>query len=165
MNKEQLSRERHWQTQALIDVFVSLRENEVVPYADLAKRCKFDEASVRRRIQSAKRATRDEHHVVIDVVRGVGVCRLSQDLITAPVGKAIGRMRSSARTAHKLIKNGITDFDKLPKDKKSEVFMQQAIAGAVLVATSASSKRVLKEHAEVTNSELKLGRTLELLKG
>ena len=124
MNKEAFSRERHWQTQALVDAFVALKENEVVPYADLAKRCKIDEAAVQKRLQAAKKIALREHHVIVDVVRGVGVCRLTQDLVTAPVSKAIGRMRSSARTATRLIKHGVTDFAALPKEKRSEVFMQ-----------------------------------------
>ena len=110
MNKEEFTRERHWQTQALIDVFVTLKENEVVPFNDLAQRCKIDVTSVKKRLQSAKKIARDEHHVVIDAVRGVGVARLSQENVTAPVARARGRMRSAARTGMKLIKNGITDF-------------------------------------------------------
>jgi hypothetical protein len=164
VNKEAFSRERHWQTQALVDVFVALNENEVVPYDELARRCNIEEAQVRNRVQSAKRIALREHHVVVDVKRSVGVCRLSQDLITAPVGRAIGRMRSAARTATRTIKHGVTDFEKLSKDTKSTLYMQQAIAGTVLLATDRSSKRVLKEHAETTNGELKIGRTLELLK-
>ena len=163
-NKETFSRERHWQTQSLVDVFVALNENEVITYADLAKRCSIDEKSVRMRVQSAKKIARDQHHVVIDVKRKVGVTRLSQDLVTAPVGRAIGRMRSSARTAHKLIKNGVTDFEKLSKDVKTTLYMQQAVVGTVLLATDRSSRRILSEHAETTNGELKIGRTLELLK-
>lgn len=164
MNKEQFSHERHWQTQALVDVFVSLKENEVVPYAELAKRCKIDEKSVRKRIQSAKKIALREHRVIVDVVRGAGVARLSQNDVTAPVGRAVGRMRSAARTGLRLIKNGITDFDKLPSDTKTTVYMQQAVVGTVLLVTDRSSRRQLKEHAEATNSEIKIGRTLEMLK-
>lgn len=164
MNKEEFSRERHWQTQALVDALVGLKENEVVPYSDLAKRCKIDESSVRKRLHSAKKITLREHHIIIDSVRSVGVCRMSQDLVTAPVGKAIGRMRSAARTGSRLIKHGITDFSKLSGDTKSTVYMQQAVVGTVLLATDRSSKRILKEHAETTNGEIRIGRTLELLK-
>lgn len=164
MNKEQFSRERHWQTQALVDAFVTLKENEVVPYAELAKRCKIDEKSVTKRIQSAKKIALREHHVIIDVVRGVGVARLTQNDVTAPVGRSISRMRSAARTGHRLIRNGITDFDKLSTETKSTVFMQQAVVGTVLLVTDRSSRRMLKEHADETNSEIKIGRTLEMLK-
>lgn len=164
MNKESFSRERHWQTQALVDVFVGLKENEIVTYAELSRRCKIDEKSMRARLQSAKKIARDQHHVVIDTVNKIGVTRLSQDLVTAPVSKAIGRMRSSARTAHKLIKNGVTDFDKLSTETKSTLYMQQAVAGTVLLATDRSSQRRLKEHAETSNGALNVGRTLELLK-
>lgn len=164
MNQEQFSRERHWQTQALVDVFVGIKENEVVPYAELAARCKIDERSVRCRLQSAKKIVLREHHVVIDVVRGVGVARLSQKDVTAPVGRAIGRMRSAARTGHRLLKNGITDFEKLPRETRSTVFMHQAVVGAVMLATDRSSRRMLKSHAEITNSEINIGRTLEMLK-
>jgi hypothetical protein len=164
MSKEAFSRERHWQTQALVDVFATLKENEVVPYGDLAKRCNIDESSVMKRLQAAKKIVLREHHVVVDAVRGVGMCRLSQDLISAPVGKSIARMRSAARTGSRLIKHGVTDFEKLPKETKTTLYMQQAIVGTVLLATDRSSKRILKEHAETTNGELKIGRTLELLK-
>lgn len=164
MNTEEFSRERHWQTQALVDVFVGLKENEVVPYADLATKCKIDESAVRKRVQSAKKIARDQHHVVIDVVRGVGVARLSQNDITAPVARARGRMRSAARTGMKLIKNGVTDFEKLPQETKTTLYMERAIFGTVMLATDRSSRRMLKEHAETTNGELKIGRTLELLK-
>lgn len=41
--------------------------------------------------------------------------------------------------------------------------MQSAIAGTVLLATERSSKNTLKA-AATANGELKLGRTLELLK-
>lgn len=164
MNKEAFSRERHWQTQALVDVFVALNDNEVVPYDELAKRCNIEEEQVRKRVQSAKKIALREHHVVVDVKRGEGVCRLSQDLVTAPVGRAIGRMRSAARTGNRLIKHGVTDFQKLPQETKTTLYMQQAIVGTVLLATDKSSKRILKEHAETTNGELKIGRTLELLK-
>lgn len=164
MNKEAFSRERHWQTQALVDVFAALKENEVVPYAELAKRCNIDELSVRNRVQSAKRIVLRDHHVVVDVVRGVGVGRLTQNDVPAPVGRAIGRMRSAARTASRTIKYGVTDFDKLTQETKSTLYMQQAIAGTVLLATDRTSRRMLKEHAEATNSEIKIGRTLEMLK-
>jgi hypothetical protein len=165
MNKEQqFSRERHWQTQALVDTFATLKENEVVPYADLAERCKIDEKSVRARVQSAKKIVLREHHVIIDIVRGVGVARLTQTDVTAPVGRAIGRMRSAARTGHRLIRDGVTNFDKLSRETKSTVYMQQAIVGTVLLATDRTSRRLLKKHAEETNSEIKIGRTLEMLK-
>lgn len=161
---DKFSRDRHWQTQALVDVFAALKEGEVVPYAELAKRCNVDEASVHGRVQSAKKIALRDHHVVIDVVRGVGVARLAQTDITAPVGKAITRMRSAARTGHRLIRHGITDFEKLPPDTKSTVYMQQAVVGTVMLVTGQSSRRLLKEHADATNSEIKIGRTLEMLK-
>lgn len=164
MNKEQFSRDRHWQTQALVDVFIGLKENEVVAYVELAKRCKIDESAVKKRLQSAKKIARDEHHVVIDAVRGVGVARLSQENVTAPVARARGRMRSAARTGMKLIRNGITDFEKLPQETKTTLYMERAIFGTVMLATDKSSRRMLKEHAETTNGDLKIGRTLELLK-
>lgn len=164
MNKEQFYRERHWQTQALVDAFVALKENEVVPYKDLAVLCKIDEKSVRNRVQSAKKIARNQHNVAIEVVRGVGVTRLSQDLVTAPVAKAITRARSAFRTGHQLIRRCITDFASLPAETKSTVYMQQAVIGAGLLVTDRSSKRILKEHAETSNGVINVGRTLELLK-
>lgn len=164
MNKEEFARERHWQTQALVDAFVGLKENEVTPYEALAKLCKIDVAAVRKRLQSAKKIALVEHKVIIDTVRGVGVARLAQEHVTAPVAKARGRMRSAARTGTRLIKNGVTDFEKLSSDTKSTLYMERAIFGTVLLATDRSSRRILKEHAETTNGELRIGRTLELLK-
>lgn len=164
MNKEDFVRERHWQTQSLVDVFAGLKENEVVPYADLARLCKIDEPAVRKRLQSAKKIVLRDHSIIIETVKSIGVCRITQELVTAPVGKAMGRMRSAAKTAHGLIRHGITDFDKLTRETKSTVYMQQAIVGAVMLTTSHSSRRMLKEHADTTNGEIKIGRTLELLR-
>lgn len=164
MNKEQFSRERHWQTQALVDVFVTLKENEVTPYDALAKKCKIDVASVKKRLTSARNIALAEHHVLVDTVRGVGVARLAQENVTAPVQRQRARMRSAARKGVKLITRGVTDFEKLPNETRSTLYMERAIFGTVMLATDQSSRRVLKEHAETTNSELKIGRTLELLK-
>ena len=164
MNKESFIRDRHWQTQALVDVFIGLKENEVVPYAQLAKMCKIDEPAIRKRLQSAKKIALAEHHVIVDVVRAVGVVRLGQENVTAPVARARVRMRSAARTGIKLIRDGVTDFEKLPTDAKSTLYMERAIFGTVVLATDKSSRRLLKEHAETTNGELRIGRTLELLK-
>ena len=164
MDKQTFSRDRHWTTSALVDVFAALEEGVTVPYAELAKRCNIDEESVRRRVQSAKKIALRDHHVVIDVVRNVGVARLAQNDVTAPVGRAIGRMRSAARTGHRLIQHGVTDFEKLPPDTKSEIFMQRAVVGTVLLVTDRASRRMLKEHASETNSEIKIGRTLEMLR-
>lgn len=119
---------------------------------------------MKKRLQSAKKIALVEHHVVIDSVRGVGVARLSQEHVTAPVAKARGRMRSAARTGIRLIKNGVTDFEKLSGDVKSTLYMERAVFGTVVLATDRTSRRILKEHAETTNGELKIGRTLELLK-
>jgi hypothetical protein len=164
MNKEEFTHERHWQTQALVDVFVGLKENEVTGYEMLAKRCKIDVASVKKRLTSARNITLSEHHIVIDTVRGVGVARLDQKDVTAPVARQRTRMRSAARKGVKLITRGVTDFEKLPAETRSTLYMERAVFGTVMLATDKSSRRVLKEHAETTNGELKIGRTLELLK-
>jgi hypothetical protein len=73
-------------------------------------------------------------------------------------------MRSAARKGVKLITRGVTDFEKLPAETRSTLYMERAVFGTVMLATDKSSRRVLKEHAETTNGELKIGRTLELLK-
>lgn len=164
MNKEAFARDRHWQTQALVDVFVGLKENEITPYDRLAQLSKTDVAAVKKRLQSAKSIALAEHHVIIDVVRGVGVARLGQENVTAPVARQRVKMRSAARKGIKLIANGVTDFEKLPTDKKTTLYMERAIFGTVVLATDKNSRRVLKEHAETTNDQLKIGRTLELLK-
>lgn len=165
MNKEsKFSAERHWQTQALVDVFVGLKENEVTTYDALAKKCKIDVAAVKKRLTSARNIVLAEHHVVIDTVRGVGVARLAQENVTAPVARQRTRMRSAARRGVKLITNGVTDFEKLPNDTRTTLYTERAVFGTVMLVTAPSSRRLLKEHAETTNSELKIGRTLELLK-
>lgn len=164
MDKEQLRKERHWQTQALVDVFVGLKENEVVPYVDLAKKCKIDVESVKKRLESAKKIALHDHRAIIDTVRGVGVVRLGQENVTAPVARQRNRMRSAARRSTKLIQRGVTDFEKLPKETRTTLYMEQAVAGTVMLATSQVGRRAIAEHAAATNSELKIGRTLELLK-
>lgn len=158
-------RERHWQTQALIDVFVELKENEVAPYALLAEKCKIDVAAIKKRMQSARTIALSEHHIIIDVIRNVGVVRLNQENVTAPVARQRLRMRSAAKKGIELIRDGVTDFAKLTPETRSRLFMEKAVLGTAILASEKSSRKTLEDHATTSNEELKLGRTLELLKG
>lgn len=157
-------KERHWHTQALVDVFVALNENEPITKDELAKRAGIDVKSARAHYESARKIALREHHVVIDVcVRGESVVRRPQSEVPIVADKGLTRMRNTARAVRRVITSGVTDFDSLPNEVKSTLHMQSAIAGTVLLATERSSKNTLKA-AATTNGELKLGRTLELLK-
>ncbi|HVJ30615.1 MAG TPA: hypothetical protein VNA66_09935 [Gammaproteobacteria bacterium] len=163
MNSEpKIIKERHWQTQALVDAFIAMKENEIADYATLATRCNMDVKAVKQRIQSAKDIAQ-RSHVVVVVHRGT-VERLPQDRVHVPVERNLNRMRSQARRARRTIREGVTDFAKLSQETKSTLYMQNAIAGTVLLATDKASKKRLREHADVANGELNIGRTLELLK-
>lgn len=164
MDKSTPIHERHWQTQALIDAFVTLAENQAATYEQLAAMCKVDVAAVKRRLQGAKKVALSDHHVIIETIRKVGVVRLAQAKVTVPVERHRGRMRSAARRGIKLIEKGVTDWNALDRHTKSTLFMERAVFGATVLVTDQRSRRVLKEHAETTNAELNIGRTLELVR-
>lgn len=156
--------ERHWQTQSLVKVLIALKENEVVSYDELSRLSDVPREDIRtRRLQSAKKIAERDHHVLIDTVNGVGVRRLPQDQVAVPVSKRRTRIRGAARRIVNTIRDGITDFEKLPGDVKTMAYANRAVAGAVLLATSPRSEKVLKEHA-AANGEINVGRTLEMLK-
>lgn len=158
-------KERHWHTQALVDVFIGMGTGEQLTWEQLGQRAGISAQSAKSRYESAKKIALREHHVVIDIaVRGVSIRRVAQQDVPGVADKGITRMRNTARSVRRTIVQGVTDFDALPSDVKSTLHMQSAVAGTVLLVTERSSKRTLKEHAETTNGELKLGRTLELLK-
>lgn len=157
-------KERHWHTQALVDAMVAMNTNEPITRDDLAKKAGIDRRSLDGRYESAKKIALREHHVIVDIhVRGETLVRRPQEDVTIPADKGLTAARNKARSVKRLISSGVTDFDALPNEVKSTVHMQSAIAGTMLLATERSTKRTLKA-AAAANGELKLGRTLELLK-
>jgi hypothetical protein len=161
MSKE--AYERHWQTQALVDALSAIASEASVPYEELSRMSGVPVEDIReRRLQSAKKIVERDHHILIDTIRGFGVRRLTQEDIAVPLTKRRTRMRGAARRNINSIRDGITDFEKLPVDVRSAAYTHRAVAGAVLQATSYRSEKLLKQHT--SNGELNIGRTLELLK-
>ena len=156
--------ERHWETQALIDLFASMAENEKISYSDLAARCNTDVKSIKKRMNSARDAVLTDHHVIIYTLRGWGVERIPQQNVTVPVSKQRQRARNASRKGIKYIKEGVHDWDALPKDTRTQLFVEQAVLGATVLFTTEKSRKKLKDHVETTNAKLDIGRTLELLK-
>lgn len=164
VDSEKFRHERHWETQTLIDAFLGLKENTPTTYQELADICKISIAAVKKRMHSARNIALSAHNLVIDSVHGVGITRLSQDLVTAPVAKQRGKMRSAARRGIKLITKGVTDFAALPAATQSTLYVERALLGTVAYLTTPSSRKVLESHTSTTNAQLSIGRTLELLK-
>lgn len=158
--------DRHQHTQALVAALIALPSADVVTFDELSRLSGVPVDDIRtRRLQRAKKIAERDHHVLIDTVSGVGVRRLSQDEIGVPIAKRRTRIRGAARRIVNSIRDGITDFDKLPAEVKTTAYASRAVAGAVLLATSPRSEKLLKGQVETANGELKIGRTLELLKG
>jgi hypothetical protein len=160
-----VTNDRHWQTQDLVAVLIAIPVNEVVKYDELSRLSGVPALDIRaRRLQRAKKIAERDHHVLIDTLTGVGVRRLPQEEVGVPIAKRRTRIRGAARRIVASIRDGITDFDKLPGDVKTTAYASRAVAGAVLLATSSRSAELLKGQVETANGELNIGRTLELLK-
>ncbi len=161
---ERFKNERHWQTQALVDVFAELPEGTVTTYQELSKLCEMSVSAVKKRMTNARNMVLEEHNVIIETERGKGVIRLPQTQIAHPVSKARLRMRNAAKKGAKLISFGITDFKALPTDTQTVVRMESAIFGTIKMMTNPKGRRLLQAAAAAANEDLKIGRTLDLLK-
>jgi hypothetical protein len=156
--------ERHWETQRLVDAFVALELSEKISLADMAARCGVSAIAIKSREQSAKRAALHEHNVIIMTVRGFGYERLPQDAADVPAAKYLAGARAKARRAGNALKHGITDWNKLERTKKNEMFVVQAQCAAIVHVTGPSARKKLSAGVETANAKLDFGRTLELLK-
>ncbi len=154
---------RHPLTQKVVDVLVRLKDGETIAYAEIATRCGATVAQLKQRVAAARNAALREH-VVIDTVINVGLVRLSQDDVPAPVGRQRARARSAARRGLKLIRQGVTDWGKLSDGTRSALLVETAVFGAVALATSTAGRARLEEGAKKESGELSIGRTLELLR-
>lgn len=158
-------RERHHETQRLADVLATLPENSPIDYASLAQLSNLSVVGVKRRYQTARRIALHDRHVLIETVRGIGVVRIPQDGVNAPVTRHLNRARSAAKRGKNTIKHGITDFEKLPRDVKTQTFVQQAQLGALMLFTSKRARKRLGGAVETANGKLDVGRSLEVMKG
>lgn len=160
-----LTFERHWQTQALVTALLTLRDGDRMSFADLAQLAGVPIDDVRkRRLYRAKLILQRDHHVLIDTISGFGVVRLPQERVTVPVEKRQIRIRGAAHRIVNTVRDGITDFNRLPTEIKTAAWTSRAVAGAVLLATSKRANRTLRGQVEASNGQLKIGRTLELLR-
>ncbi len=155
---------RHWQTQRLVDVFASLAIGERISWADVSARCGVDVGALRKRLQSARRAALHEHAAIILSVPGVGFERLPQDAADLPATKYLAGARSKARRARDVIRKGVTDWERIERTKKNELFAVEAQAAVVAVVTTATTRARLAAAAETSNARLDFGRTLELMR-
>jgi hypothetical protein len=154
--------ERHWQTQRVIDALAELEPGERISKDDLAARCDISVDSLDKRMQSAKNGALRDHNVIIMSIRGFGVERVPQNAADVPVGKYLNGARNKARRASNVFKHGITDWEKIPKDKRTLMFAQQAQLGVISHVANARGQR--KIASAVANGRIDVGRTLELLK-
>ena len=156
--------ERHWQTQRLVDVFAAMEVGGRSAWADIAASCDVAMDAIKKRVQSARRAALHEHNAIIVSVRGYGVERVPQDEANRPAVKYMAGARNKARRATNVFRHGITNWDKIERSKKNEMFVTQAQCAVVAQVTKASARKKLAVAAETANTKLDFGRTMELLK-
>lgn len=154
----------HRQTRALVLALTTLKDGETISFEDLAILASVPVDDIRkRRLWSAKKIIERDHHILIETISGIGVRRLHQDAVVIPIEKRRVRVRGAAIRIVNTIRDGITNFDDLPKDVKTTVWATRAVAGAVLLVSSPRSERKLKKCTEIENGGIRVGRTFELL--
>lgn len=154
---------RHWQTQRLVDVFAALAIGERLSWVDAASKCGVEVDALRKRLQSARRVALHEHAVIIVSIPGVGFERLPQDAADLPATKYLAGARSKARRARDVIRKGVTDWERIERTKKNELFAIEAQASVVAQVTSSTTRARLAAASETANARLDFGRTMEVL--
>ena len=91
-------------------------------------------------LETARRKLRDDHNMVFDAVRSVGLRRLS-DAETVEAGASyLGKVKRAARRGARVI-TAIKDFERLPDDVKIRHNAAMSALGAI---EAVSSGRVVK---------------------
>src|ERR1700685_3971835 len=134
----EISKSIHWQTQKLVDVLANLQPYEETTYAQLAVLCDIDIGSIKKRLLSAKNITLRDHNVIIETVRMVGVVKVEQKDVTAPVKRQKNKIRSAAKKGRKFIKHGVTDWDALSHEKRTQLWTDSAQLGTIELITDRS---------------------------
>lgn len=157
--------ERHWLTSRLVEVFAGLQTDEWIAKADVAEKCGVGEDAIEKRYRSAYLIAEREHHVIVRPERRdkvSGFRRFDQADADIPSRKYLNGAKNKAKRATNVIKHGVVDFEKIPPDKRRELFALQSQAAVIARASDARTTRALTSGP--ANARIDVGRTLEFLK-
>lgn len=154
----------HWETKRLVEVLVATEVGSVISFTELSKLGDMPVSSVKRRLYRACQISLRDHHALVVVIRRVGVQRLGQDGVPVPVEAQRKRIRNSANRGRKAITYGVTDWNKLDGETKTRLYVDMAVLGVVSQATDRNTRKRIEGQVRMSNTEINVGRTLELMK-
>lgn len=153
----------HWQTARLVDLFRDFTDGQQATYEEMAKSCDTSVAAVKVRLHSVREILLRDHHVIVETIRKVGVRRIPQGEVTRPVAAKRSRIRSAAAGGRRLIASGVTDWEQLPPETRTQLLTDSAVLGTIVHATDHNTRKKILGQVEA-NGQQSIGKVLELMK-
>lgn len=136
-----------------------MQAGDEVSYAELTKEIGRDVDGACSALQSARRSLLNSNQIVFDVVRGVGLRRLTDAEIVDASERDIAHVRRAARRgAKKLLSIG--NFDALPNDKQLQHTTRLSVMSMIAHTTSDKQISKVEKAASGRSQELPIAETL-----
>jgi hypothetical protein len=152
-------------TRTIYDRIARMTMGEVVTYREFSDLVNEDVTlDGRGTLNSARRMAQRDLQIVTDTVRKTGIKRLTDVEVVDASDASFGELRRAARRGIDRT-TAITDFERLPNDKK--IRHNAAVSALGVIAALSKPKEIRKLEGAVNTSQtgqLPIGRTLELLR-
>lgn len=141
-----------------------LAEGEEIGYAELSAIAGRNVQTVAYgALKTAREMCRRENRIVIGVIRGGGLKRLSNEEIPDSAKTHISRISKQAKMG--FAKLACTDLSKLTESKKLAYYSAESNLGALALFSKPSAAKRIEEKINVAHEALPIGRVMDLFKG
>ena len=143
----------------------AVKVGEKTPYEAIAAAgcVSIKELKDRGILYAAKQALEKNEHIVFGTITRFGLVRLDNPEVVDSIDNGMRRMRrASKRMASRLVQ--CVDYDALSREQQTKHNVRLAQVGVMYLISDKRSERRLKEYVNVSNEQLNMGQTLELLK-
>ena len=137
---------------AIIEAIKGVSVGETITYSAMSTLIGRDITKFRGALETARRSIQRDMRMVFDVVRGVGMIRLTDSEIVDLSDKARAHARRHARrTAKKLV---CVDYAALSKEKQTKHNAALSMFGILSELTTSASQKRLEAKVEVVGTQL-----------
>ena len=137
---------------AIVEAIKGVAVGETITYSTMSKLIGRDITKFRGALETARRSIQRDLRMVFDVVRGVGMIRLTDSEIVDLSDKARDHARRHARrTAKKLV---CVDYMALTKEKQTKHNAALSMFGILSELTTSASQKRLEAKVEIVGTRL-----------
>ena len=155
--------QRAWETDSLYDRIKAMQVGDVVTYAELESIVNIGVQQGRGKgyLRTAVKAALNEDRMVVDVVRNVGITRLSDEQIVKSAPSFREKLQRASNRAIKRMTLGVRNYDGLANEMKIKHNLYVSQFGALRAMSSKSTSKKIECRVEAKQKQIDLQTTVD----